>query len=253
MSNFSLEGKVAIVTGGGTGIGRGIALEFAKAGVDVVVSSRRLAVLEEAAGEIRALGKRSLAVQADISRKSDMDNLVQRVIDEFGGIDILVNNAGTIIRESLLDLREEDWDRVIDTNLKGTYLCCQAVGRVMVERKKGNIINMASFAAMKATVGRGVYAASKAGMVMLTRVLAMELASSNIRVNAIAPSQVRTEFTRPLWSDPESEYFKQYMARVPMGRIAEVNEIAGVALFLASDASSYITGQTIGVDGGVLA
>ncbi|MFC2022040.1 SDR family NAD(P)-dependent oxidoreductase [Chloroflexota bacterium] len=252
MSKFSLAGKVAIVTGGGTGIGRGIALEFAKAGADVVVSSRRLAVLEEVAEEIRASGKRSLAVQTDISRKSDVDSMVERVVDEFGGIDILVNNAAALTaRESLLNLREEDWDKVIDTNLKGCYFCCQAVGKRMVEGKKGNIINVVSFAGMQArTMQRGAYGISKAGVVMLTRVLALELASSNVRVNAIAPSSVRTELTRSSWSDPESESFKQYLAQVPMGRIAEVNDITGVALFLASDASSYITGQAIVVDGG---
>ena len=249
--NLSLEGQVAIVTGGGTGIGRGIALEFAKAGADVVVASRRLSVLEEVGREVTVLGKRSLAVQTDISRKTDVDNLVQRVMDEFGVIDILVNNAGTTVRASLLEHSEEDWDTVLDTNLKGYYLCSQAVGRRMVEQKKGNIINIASIMGVKAAPGRASYCVSKAGVVMLTRVLALELVDYNIRVNAIAPGWVKTELNKVQWGDPDT--YKQITATIPMGRWAELNEIASVALFLASDASSYMTGHTIVVDGGFLA
>jgi len=248
---FSLEGKVAIVTGGGTGIGRGIALEFAKAGADVVVGSRTLANLEKVAEEVRALGKRSLAVPVDITKKTEVDNLVQRAMDEFGSIDILVNNAGTIVRASLLEHSEQDWDRVLDTNLKGYYLCSQAVGRRMVEQKRGNIINVASVRAITAAPGRASYCVSKAGVPMLTRVLALELVDYNIRVNAIAPGWVKTNLNELLWGDPET--YKQLTAKIPMGRWAELSEIASVALFLASDASSYMTGHTIVVDGGLLA
>jgi len=151
----------------------------------------------------------------------------------------------------LLEHSEEDWDRVIDIDLKGYFLCCRAVGTKMVERKKGNIINIASVAAITAETGKASYCVSKAGVVMLTRVLARELASYNIRVNAIAPGLVRTEMSKRLWSDPET--FKQITAEIPMGRVAEPSDIASVALFLASDASSYITGHTIVVDGGLLA
>ncbi len=247
--SLSLEDKTAIVTGGGTGIGRSIALEFAKAGADVVVSSRKLANLEKVAEEIKALGKRSLAVQTDITRKTDVDNMVQRVMDEFGRIDILVNNAGIYLKAPLLELQEDDWDRIIDTDLKGYYLCCQAVGRRMVDRKRGNIINIASDAAMKAYPNVGAYCIAKIGVVMLTKVLALELASYNIRVNAIAPGFIRTKMSEPMWSDPEA--LKQWEAKIPLGRIAELGEIIGPALFLASDASSYITGYTILMDGGL--
>jgi len=251
MPSFSLEGQVAIITGGGTGIGRGIALAFAKAGAEVVVASRKLANLEKVAEEVRSLGRRSLAVPADITNKVDVDNMVQRVMDEFGVIDILVNNAGTIVRASLLEHSEEDWDAVLDTNLKGYYLCSQAVGKRMVEQKRGNIINIASLRAITAAPGRASYCVSKAAVIMLTRVLALELVSYKIRANAIAPGWVKTNINKVLWDDPET--YKQIADPIPMGRWAEPSDIASVALFLASDASSYMTGSTIVVDGGLLA
>ena len=250
VAGFSLAGKVAIITGGKRGIGRAIALAFAEAGADIVVCSRVVedGQLGAVAAEIQRLGRHSLAVQTDITRKTDVDNLVQRVMDEFGGIDILVNNAAMNIMAPLLELREDGWDRIINTDLKGYYLCCQAVGKRMVDRKRGNIINMASTAAMKARQKMGAYCIAKAGVVMLTRVLALELASYNIRVNAIAPSTVKTKFSQPLWSEPET--LKRIEAEIPLGRLAEPGDIIGTALFLASDASSYITGHTIIVDGG---
>ena len=250
---FSLEGKVAIVTGGRRGIGRAIALAFTEAGADIVVCDRVVegGELEAVAEEIRRLGRRSLAIQADITQKSDVDNLVQRVVAEFSAVDILVNNAAMNIRAPLLELREDGWDRIINTDLKGYYLCSQAVAGRMAEQKGGNIINMASTAAMKAAPEMGAYCIAKAGVVMLTRVLALELAKYNIRVNAIAPSIVKTKFSQPLWSDPET--LKQIAAEIPLGRLAETGDIIGSALFLASDASSYITGHTIIVDGGLSA
>lgn len=251
VAGFSLEGKVAIVTGGRRGIGRAIALAFAEAGADIVVCDRVVedGELEAVTEEIRRLGRRSLAIQADITRKGDMDNLVQRVVAEFSAVDILVNSAAMNIRAPLLELREDGWDRIINTDLKGYYLCSQAVARRMVDQKRGNIINMASTAAMKAAPEMGAYCIAKAGVVMLTRVLALELAKYNIRVNAIAPSMVKTKFSQPLWSDPKTS--KQIEAEIPLGRLAETGDIIGSALFLASDASSYITGHTIIVDGGL--
>jgi gluconate 5-dehydrogenase len=180
-----------------------------------------------------------------------VDSLVQRVVGEFGVIDILVNNAAMNIRAPLLELREDGWDRVIDTDLKGYYLCSQAVGRQMVAQKRGNIINIASTAAMKAAAEMGAYCIAKAGVVMLTRVLALELAQYHIRVNAIAPYMVKTKFSQPLWSDPET--LKQIESEIPLGRLAETGDIIGSVLFLASDASRYITGHTIIVDGGLSA
>ncbi len=249
--DFSLEGKVAIITGGSRGIGKAIALTFAEAGADVVVCSRVVGELQAVAEEIQGLGRRSLAVQTDITQKTDVDNLVQKVMEQFGAIDILVNNAGILIMAPFLELREDDWDKTIDTHLKGYYFCCQAVGKRMVERKGGNIINIASGWAMKAGREAGVYCIAKAGVVMLTKVLALELASYNIRANAIAPGWVRTKMIDYLLSDPEG--LKQEETQIPLGRIAEPGDIVGAALFLASEASNYITGHTILVDGGELA
>jgi len=251
--SLSLEGKTAIVTGGGTGIGRSIALTFAAAGANVVVCSRTLANLEKVAEEVKALGRRSLAVRTDVTQKTDVDNMVQRVMDEFGAIDILVNDAGVWLEGEVLDFSEEAWDRTMDINIKGCYLCCQAVGKKMVERKRGNIISIASTNSFVLGKEEAPYSASKAGMVMLIRGLAKELVSYNIRVNAVAPGWVRTEMSREIWSQPESEYTKQEMARIPMGRLAEPSDVANAALFLASDLSSYITGATIVVDGGFTA
>ena len=253
MPDFSLEGKRVIVTGGRRGIGKAIALTFAEAGADVVVcdsvvdDGEREAVTEE----IRGLGRQSLAVQADITQKAAVDNLTQRAIDEFGTIDILVNNAGLALKGSLVEQDEEDWDRVVDTNLKGCYLCSQAVSKKMIEQEKGNIINMASIRGIVAAGGRAAsYSISKAGVIMLTRVLALELIDYNIRVNAIAPGWVKTKLNESLLSNPE--ILKQISADIPMGRFGTIDEIANVALFLASDASSYITGQTIVVAGGLV-
>ena len=250
---FPLPGKVAIVTGARRGIGKAIALALAEAGADIAVCDRVIedGELNAVAEEVKRLGRRSLALQADITQKADVDGLVQRVVDEFGVIDILVNNAAMNIRVPLLELREDGWDRVINTDLKGYFLCSQAVGRRMVEQKRGNIINIASTAAIKAAPEMGAYCIAKAGVVMLTRVLAVELAQYNIRVNAVAPYMVKTKFSQLLWSDPET--LKQLESEIPLGRLAETGDIIGSVLFLASDASSYITGHTIIVDGGLSA
>ncbi len=252
LPSFSLEGKVAIVTGGSKGIGREIGLVFAEAGADVVVSSRGLdSSLEDVAEEIRTLGRRSLAVPADIRKKSDVERLVQRTVDEFGVIDILVNNAGVLLVAPFVDHSEEDWDRIMDTNLKGYYLCSQAVVKKMMEQKKGNIINMASIRSIGASRERVGYCVSKAGVVMLTRVMALEFASYNIRVNGIAPGWIKTKLNERLWGDPNTR--QQIEKEIPLGYLAEPSVIAATALFLAADISSYITGHTIVVDGGLLA
>jgi NAD(P)-dependent dehydrogenase (short-subunit alcohol dehydrogenase family) len=257
ISSFSLEGKVAVVTGAKRGIGKAIALAFAEAGADVAICTRVFKDdkddLEAVAEEIRKLGRRSLAIQADISQKADVDNMVQQVMNEFGRIDILVNNAALHSRTPLLELEEDEWDRVIDTNLKGCYLCCQTVGKIMVDQRKGSIINIASTTGLK-VIGKksSCYAIAKAGETMLTRGLAWDLGIYNIRVNCISPGPInKTEMARFIWSDPE--ILKEKQAVLPLGRMGEPSEIANVALFLASDASSYITGHTVVVDGGLLA
>jgi dehydrogenase/reductase SDR family protein 4 len=247
----SLEGKVAVVTGGSRGIGRAMALGFAEAGADVVVVSRTAADLEKVAGQIEALGRRALAVQADIAIGGEVGKMVQRTLDEFGTVDILVNNAAMNIMRPLVELREDGWDKVMNVCLKGYYLCSQAAARVMMDKRSGNIVNIASTGAVKAAVGLGAYGIAKAGVVMLTQLLAVELASYGIRVNCIGPSLVRTAFSQPMWANPDA--LKAIEATIPLGRIAEPEDIMSVALFLASDASSYITGQTIYADGGTLA
>jgi len=249
--SLSLEGKVAIVTGGSRGIGRVIALGFAEAGANVVVCSRTLTDLEKVAEEIEALGRRSLAVETNIAVKSEVDNLVEKTLEKFGTIDILVNNAAMNIMRPLTELREDGWDKVMNVGLKGYYLCSQAVVKVMIEKNSGNIINISSGAAVKAAPMLGAYSISKAGVVMLTQLLAADLARYNIRVNAIGPGMVKTGFSQPMWGNPDM--LKVMESQIPLGRLAEPEEIMAVALFLASDASSYITGQTIYVDGGSMA
>jgi dehydrogenase/reductase SDR family member 4 len=249
--NFSLKGKVAIVTGGSRGIGNAIALGFAEAGADVVVASRTMPDLEKVAKEIEALGRRALAVQTNIAIKSQVDDMVAKALEEFGTIDILVNDAAINIMRPLVDLREDGWDKVMNVDLKGYFLCSQAAAKVMMGKQKGNIINMVSTGAVKAAPGLGAYSIAKAGVVMLTKLLAVELASYNIRVNAIGPYLVKTAFSQPMWADPEA--CKSLEASIPLGRIAELEDVTRVALFLASETSSYITGQTIFLDGGTLA
>jgi dehydrogenase/reductase SDR family protein 4 len=251
--NFSLVGEVAIVTGSRRGIGKTIALAFAEAGANVVVCDLIIedSELQAVAEQIQRLGRRSLAIQTDTSKKTDVENLVQKVVDQFGSVDILVNNAGIIIKSPLLDMSEEDWDKLMGVDLKGYYLCSQAVSRRMIGQKRGKIINIASQYAFKVTPGMGVYSIAKAGVVMLTRALAQELGRYGIRANAIAPCLVKTEFSRDSWSDPE--FLKQCEASIPLGRVAETTDLVGAALFLASEASCYVTGHTILVDGGTLA
>jgi 2-deoxy-D-gluconate 3-dehydrogenase len=251
--NLSLAGEVAIVTGSRRGIGKTIALAFAQAGADVVVCDIVIddGQLVSVAEEIQRIGRRSLAIKVNTSKKKDVDNLVQKIVDHFGVIDILVNNAGIMIKSPLLDMLENDWDRLMSVDLKGYYLCSQAVGKKMIEQKKGKIINIASQYAFKVTPGMGAYSIAKAGVAMLTRVLAQELGCYGIRANTIAPCLVKTEFSRPSWSDPE--FLKQVEASIPLGRVAETEDLVGAALFLASEASSFITGHTILIDGGTLA
>jgi NAD(P)-dependent dehydrogenase (short-subunit alcohol dehydrogenase family) len=255
MSNqhFSLSGEVAIVTGGKRGIGREIALTLAAAGADVAVCTRVVedGGLEDVVKDIKRLGRRSLGIQADASRKADVDYMVQKVMDQFGRIDILVNNAGVLIMAPFLETSEDIWDKHMSVNLKGYYLFSQAVAKRMVERRKGCIINIASDLAFKAIPAMSAYCVSKAGIIMLTRALAQELGQYGIRVNAIAPGLVKTELSRPNWSNPD---FLKFMESItPLGRIGEPNEIADAALFLASNASNYISGSTILVNGGGLA
>lgn len=248
VARFSLDGKVALVTGGSRGIGRAIALTLADAGADVVVSSRKLPDLEEAAEEIRAKGRRGLAIVSHIAKPEESKSLVENIKTEFGRLDILVNNAGTnVYMGPLIDAEEWAWDVPMNVNLKGPFLLSQMAARIMREQGGGSIINIASSAGVRPSALH-IYSVSKAGLIMLTRVMAKEWGQYKIRVNAIAPGMVETGFSEPLWREPAAH---EAIARsTALGRLGMPEDIAGVTLFLASDLSSYLTGETIVVDGG---
>lgn len=249
---FSLQGKVALVTGGSRGIGRSIALAFAEAGADLAVSSRnkRPPELEKVAEEIRALGKRAIAVPAHVGKKEDVGRLVQKTIGEYGRIDILVNNAGANpVLSTLVDLEEEAFEKVLEVNLKGAFLVSQAVAKEMIKQGGGKIINISSISGLRARADRtGAYCISKAAMNMMTQVMARELAQHHILVNAIAPGSIKTEFSRVNWTDPERK--EQRIREIELKRFGEPEEVVGLALYLASEASSFVTGEIIRVDGG---
>ncbi len=253
LPSFALRKKVALITGAKRGIGKAIAMAFAETGASVAVCSRVVddGQLEAVADEVRQRGQHCLALQADVSQKADVDAMVQKVVDALGAIDILVNNAAVSISAPLMDTEEGAWDSIMNVDLKGYFLCSQTVGRRMAEQKRGTIINISSRLGLKAAPFRGAYCVAKAGELMLTRVLALELAKDNIRVNAIAPGIVRTEGSASVWSNPEA--LQRFASTIPLGRIAVPEDIIGAALFLASDASSYITGHTIVIDGGMQA
>ena len=249
MSYSDLTGKVAIVTGGGMGIGRAIALELAQAGVGVVVGSRKLANLEKVAQEIKSLGGRSLAMATDVRIPEQVDNMVKQTMGEFGQLDLLVNNAGASFLCPMENMTPNGWDTIININLKGTFLCSKAVGDVMIQQKRGNIINIASVAGIDGSPGMIHYGAAKAGIINLTKSLAMEWAKYNIRVNAIAPGLIETEGVKVQMS-LDSEELKEKFKLLPLGRYGQPEEIAHTVLFLASEASSFVTGETIVVNGG---
>ncbi len=249
---FSLKGKVALITGGSRGIGRAIALAFAEAGADLVVSSRnkRPPELEKVAEEIRALGRKALAIPAHVGKKEDVQGLVQKSVQEFGRVDVLVNNAGANpVLSTLVDLEEETFDKVLEVNLKGAFLMSKAVAGVMIKQGGGRIINISSISGLRARGDRtGAYCISKAALNMMTQVMARELAQYHILVNAIAPGSIRTEFSRVNWTDPERK--AQRLKEVELRRFGEPEEVVGLALLLASEASSFVTGEIIRVDGG---
>ena len=251
MEHQCLKDKVAIVTGARQGIGRAVALALADAGAslvlaDVVADDGKL---DGVAAEIGRLNQDALTVKVDISQNADVEKMVSHALELYGRIDILVNCAGVWIPgQTLLETPEKNWDKVIDTNLKGTWFCCRAVGRVMARQGGGSIVNLSSQVGINPGTGAGAYSVSKAGIIMMTRVLALELAGKNIRVNAIAPGIVKTDFNIALWRDEAGA--KQMGRMVTLGRLAEAEDIARAALFLASDDSNYITGVVIPVDGG---
>jgi len=251
IDKYRLDGKVALITGGSRGIGRATALGFAEAGADVVVASRKLPDLENVAEEIRKLGRKSLPVAAHVARMEDINNLVSKVTNEFGKIDILVNNAGTSpALASSLDVDERLWDSIMNLNLKGLFFLSQAVAKVMKEHGGGKIINVASMDGFKPEPNIGTYAISKAGVIMVTKAMALELAQYNIRVNALAPGNVHTRLGDSRFL-AMPEYEGEMIKRTPLGRIADPDDMVGAMIYLASDASSFVTGECIIVAGGI--
>jgi NAD(P)-dependent dehydrogenase (short-subunit alcohol dehydrogenase family) len=248
---FDLSGRTAVVIGGTSGIGRAIAHGLAEAGADVVPSSRRLEQVKAAATEIRTLGRRSLEVVSDVSDRASVDQLLNKCVSEFGKVDILVNSAGKTKRTPTVDVSDEEWTDILDTNVTGTLRACQIFGRHMLERNYGRIINIASLTSFVALYEVAAYSASKAAVAMLTKSLAIEWAARGVNVNAIAPGVFRTALNEKLLDDTERG--REFLLRTPMKRFGKVEELAGAAVFLASDAASFITGEILVIDGGFLA
>jgi NAD(P)-dependent dehydrogenase (short-subunit alcohol dehydrogenase family) len=249
MHRFDLTGKTAIVTGAGRGIGKALALGLAEAGAQVAAVSRTYAQLEELTAEIEQSGGRALAIEADLTEPGAAEKVVEATVQGLGGLHILVNNAGMNVRKKALDVTEEDWNRVVDLDLKATFFMSQAAGRIMCEQKYGRIVNIASVAGLVALRTGVAYGASKAGVVHMTRVLALEWSKFGVNVNAIAPWYFRTPLTEALLDDPV--FLQEVLSRTPSGRIGDLEDLVGPTIFLASDAAAYISGQTIAVDGGM--
>ncbi len=248
---FDLTGKVAVVIGGTSGIGRAIAHGLAAAGADVVPTSRRAEQVKASALEIQDLGRRSLEVVSDVSDRTSLERLLAACIDEFGKVDILINSAGKTKRTPTIDVTDDEWNDILDTNVGGTLRACQVFGRHMLERNYGRMVNIASLSSFVALYEVAAYAASKAAVAMLTKSLAIEWAPRGVNVNAIAPGVFRTALNQKLLD--ETERGQEFLMRTPMKRFGRVEELAGAAVFLSSDAASFITGEVLVVDGGFLA
>jgi NAD(P)-dependent dehydrogenase (short-subunit alcohol dehydrogenase family) len=247
-SNTLLANKVAIVTGGGDGIGKGIALMFARSGADVVIADRAASAAEEAAAEIKALGRRSLAINMDVRRSEMVKEMVRRTVAELGGLDILVNNVGGSPRQAYLDGSEARWLKIVELNLTSVFYCTGAAVRAMIEgKRKGSIINISSIEGSRAAPGFAVYSACKGGLDNFTKSAAVEFAEQGIRVNCIAPDMIDTTVLADSKDNPNIPRV------IPLGRIGTPEEVGGVAVFLASDLAAYVTGVTILVDGGTFA
>ncbi|MCM3667717.1 3-oxoacyl-[acyl-carrier-protein] reductase [Mesobacillus maritimus] len=246
---MKLEGKVSLVTGASRGIGREIALELAREGANVAINyAGSEAKAAEVAAEIKEMGREAIAIQADVSSSESVESMVKQTIEAFGRLDILVNNAGITKDNLLMRMKEADWDDVINTNLKGVFLCTKAVTRQMMKQRSGRIINISSIVGVSGNAGQANYVAAKSGVIGLTKTTAKELASRGITVNAVAPGFITTDMTDQLTEETKSEMLKQ----IPLARLGEPIDIAKTVLFLASEDSRYMTGQTLHVDGGMV-
>ena len=246
---MSIAGKNVLITGGSRGIGKEIAIEFSKYGVNVAISYiNNKEKAQEVIDEIEKNGAKGIAIKADVSKEEDVLNMVEIINNSLGQIDILVNNAGITKDNLIIRMKTEEWDDVIDTNLKGTYLCTKSVVRGMMKRRYGKIINIASVVGITGNFGQGNYSASKAGVIGFTKSMAKELASRGVNVNAVAPGFIETDMTKNLKQDVKDSLVKS----IPMGRPGKPKDIANIVVFLASEKSDYITGQVINVDGGMV-
>jgi 2-deoxy-D-gluconate 3-dehydrogenase len=250
LPSLRVEGKVALVTGAGSGLGRSMALALAETGADVIVTElpSRMDNAKAVAKSIVSLKRRALAVRLDVTSLKSIQRMVEKSLQQFSRIDILVNNAGINVPKNALDVTEDDWDRVLDVNLKGVFFCAQAVGREMVKRKSGKIINIASQNGVVGYHQRAAYCSSKAGVVNLTRVLAIEWAPYRVNVNAVAPTFVLTPLTEKMFANPV--FSREIHRRIPLGRLGKPEDVSGAVVFLASPASDLVTGHTLLVDGG---
>jgi len=238
------------VTGSGRGIGKSTALELAKEGAKVVVSDIDIKECQNVCDEIKKIGSDAIAVKCDISKKSDVDAMIKKTMQKFQKIDILINNAGVVLMKPFVEMTEKDWDFVLDINLKGVFLCTNAVVKQMIKQKSGKIISVASIAGEVGFMNTSAYCASKAGIINLTRELALELSPHNINVNAIAPGVIATKMTEDMLKDKKTK--EVLLASTPLGRVGQPEEIGKAVVFLASDDSNFITGHTLVVDGGWL-
>lgn len=246
---MNLLDKTAIVTGGSRGIGKAIALKLAEKGANIVVNyTSNSSKAEEVVNEIKKMGKEAMAVKADVSNPDDVKNLIKETEKKFSSIDILINNAGITRDTLLIRMKEDDWDKVMSVNLKGTFLCTKLVGKKMMKQRSGNIVNIASVVGIIGNAGQANYSASKAGIIGFTKSTAKELSSRGINVNAVAPGFIETEMTKKL----SEEVVQNYAKNIPLGKMGKPEDVANVVSFLCSQESSYITGQVINVDGGMV-